>query len=74
MTVTDVINREGIFIHRGVMEQGNFSDDETVTLKLINRRKANERNHTLSILHYALREVLGNHVHQAGCRSSETEI
>ncbi|OQC01189.1 MAG: Alanine--tRNA ligase [Firmicutes bacterium ADurb.Bin099] len=68
MTVTDVINREGIFIHRGVMEQGNFSDDETVTLKVDkSRRKATERNHTAThMLHYALREVLGNHVHQAG--------
>ncbi len=66
--VTNVINKEGIFIHMGILEKGVFYKDDIVTCNVdINRRKATERNHTAThMLQYALREVLGNHVHQAG--------
>ncbi len=68
MKVINVVSKEGICIHTGVMEKGIFYKGDIVTSYVDeNRRRATERNHTAThMLQYALREVLGNHVHQAG--------
>lgn len=68
MKVINVVSKEGICIHTGVMEKGIFYKGDIVTAYVDeNRRRATERNHTAThMLQYALREVLGNHVHQAG--------
>ena len=67
--VTDVQkNKGGKYLHHGVMTSGTISVDEAVTAKIcINRRKAIMRAHSAThLLQKALREVLGDHVEQAG--------
>lgn len=58
----------GQFISFGKVVSGGFSVGDTVTAAVDeNSRKATERNHTCChILQAALREVLGEHVHQSG--------
>ncbi|HHW56735.1 MAG TPA: alanine--tRNA ligase [Clostridia bacterium] len=56
------------FIHIGTIERGLISVRDEVKAKIdVVSRKNAARNHTAThLLHKALKEVLGNHVHQAG--------
>lgn len=58
----------GQFISSGKVVSGGFAAGETVTARVdAEKRAATQRNHTCAhILQAALREVLGDHVHQAG--------
>ncbi len=58
----------GQFMSFGKVISGGFSVNDGVTARVdANSRKATERNHTCChILQAALREVLGEHVHQSG--------
>ena len=61
-------NASGLFMHMGVLSQGALSVGDQVEAKIdVERRSAIRRNHTAAhLLQAALREVLGNHVEQAG--------
>ena len=67
--VTDVQkDKVGKFLHHGVMHSGHLQVEQTVTARIdTDRRKAIMRAHSAThLLQAALREVLGDHVHQAG--------
>ena len=67
--VTDVQkDKAGKFLHHGVMHSGRLQVEQTVTARIdTDRRKAIMRAHSAThLFQAALREVLGDHVHQAG--------
>jgi alanyl-tRNA synthetase len=69
--VTDTRKHEGLIVHTGRLLRGeaaDFTQGARVKLKVDRlRRDATMLNHSAThILHYALREILGNSVHQAG--------
>ena len=67
--VTDVQkDKAGKFLHHGVMHSGHLQVEQTVTARIdTDRRKAIMRAHSAThLLQAALREVLGDHVRQAG--------
>ena len=58
----------GLIIHKGVVVSGTVKQNERAVLAVDSRKRAaTALNHTAThILHYALRDVLGEHVKQAG--------
>ncbi len=74
-TVTDTKKNDGVYMHVCKIESGSLSVGETVTLKVdANRRAAIMRNHScVHLLDAALREVLGDHIRQAGSYVDEKE-
>ncbi len=57
-----------LYLHIGVVVRGRVEADSTVTARIDSQRRWHiMRNHTAThLLHAALRQVLGSHVHQAG--------
>ena len=68
-TVTDVTkSKDGKFLHHGTVKTGSISVGDSGTMEIdTTRRGAIMRAHTgAHLLHQALKNVLGNHVEQAG--------
>ncbi len=69
MVVADTIkDPTGLIIHRGTLVSGTIKQNDSVVLQVDSqKRAATALNHTAThILHYALRNVIGEHVKQAG--------
>ena len=74
-TVTDTKKNDGVYMHICKVESGSLSVGDTVTLRVDGaRRAAIMRNHSsVHLLDAALREVLGDHIRQAGSYVDEKE-
>ena len=68
VTVTDTQKTDGVYVHLCTMANGDIQVGDKVRMEIDSfRRDAIKRNHTAChILQAALREILGNHVEQAG--------
>ncbi|MDL1962824.1 MAG: alanine--tRNA ligase [Deltaproteobacteria bacterium] len=69
MEVSDTIkDPTGLIIHKGIIISGTIKKRDNVILTVdVNKRDAITCNHTVThILHSALRQILGDHVKQAG--------
>ncbi len=67
--VSDTIkDPTGLIIHKGIVVNGQIAKGQAVTLSVDqNKRRNTARNHTAThLLHGALRQVLGDHIKQAG--------
>ncbi len=66
--VTDTVSVGGVHVHKGRVEEGTIRRGGEILLEIdAAARRATERNHTAThLLHAALRQVLGEEVHQAG--------
>jgi len=66
--VRDTQKPAGVHLHRVVILEGELATDQQVVARIdVARRRDVMRNHTAThLLHAALRQILGDHVHQAG--------
>jgi len=75
-TVEDTQVNDGLIVHKGTMTTGKLATGASVEASIdVERRNFICRNHTAThLLHWALREVVGNHVTQAGSLVSDKRL
>ncbi|MCL2403087.1 MAG: alanine--tRNA ligase-related protein, partial [Coriobacteriia bacterium] len=75
-TVEDTQIKDGLILHKGVMTKGAVApNDKAETSVNVDRRNLIRRNHTAThLLHWALRQIVGAHVTQAGSLVSDQRL
>ncbi|MBA5723726.1 alanine--tRNA ligase [Candidatus Liberibacter sp.] len=70
LRVIDTQKKEGLFVHRAVVEDGLLQTGMPITLEvdIENRHELSVHHSATHLLHWALREMLGSHVVQKGSR------
>lgn len=76
ITVTDTKKVDGVYLHMCTLASGDVKVWDTVKFEIDrHRRESIKRNHSAAhLLQAALRQVLGNHVEQAGSYVDETRV
>ncbi len=76
ITVLDTKKIDGVYLHICSLASGDVRVGDTVKLQInSNRRESIKRNHSAChLLQAALRQVLGNHVEQAGSYVDESRV
>ncbi len=76
VVIADTKKKNGKFLHRGVVETGTLKVGDMVETKFdAERRQKIRRNHSsVHLLQAALKDVLGNHVAQAGSYVAEDRM
>ncbi len=74
--VIDVTRHEGIFLHRAQVSEGSLNVGDTISAQVEEAQRFDTmRNHTAAhLLQAALRQVLGDHVEQAGQLVNEQHV
>lgn len=74
--VMSVEKNHGVFIHKVFVEKGRLKKGDEVQCEInVLKRNASARNHTAThLLQKALREIVGNHVEQAGSSVNENML
>jgi len=58
---------DGLILHKGVIDEGTLTTGQQVSLQIDDSRTATALNHTAThLLHAAMKQILGDHVKQAG--------
>ncbi|MCL2871253.1 MAG: alanine--tRNA ligase [Coriobacteriia bacterium] len=75
-TVEDTQVKDGLILHKGVMTKGSIAAEDSAQASIdLGRRNLIRRNHTAThLLHWALREIVGPHVTQAGSLVSDQRL
>jgi len=73
--VTDVQKENDVFFHFGKLTTGKISGEEVTAEIDQARRRDIAKNHTAThVLHFALRKVLGKHLHQKGSQVAPDKL
>jgi alanyl-tRNA synthetase len=67
---------DGVFLHRGFIKEGKIKCGEKVNIEIDHNKRNNTRkNHTSThLLHWALRNLLGEQVRQSGSMVTDTRL
>ncbi len=72
--VTDTVREGDAVLHWGTLQEGRIQVSQEAVLRVDRRRLLTSKNHTSThLLHWALRQVLGDHVEQRGSRVKPDE-
>ena len=75
-TILDCKKQGKVFLHKAIIEKGSLKNGDVISMSVEKDKRAATAIHHSSthLLHAALREVLGDHVHQKGSLVDESKL